>query len=424
MSKILKIDQQALKEHLSVLNQTLKEFDKVYANKDFSTQSQLDAIQDLLYSYAVIIKDRTWCAQRLLPVCPEFLFCDAMPNVKEREECSNFLEADSKFDFKQRNFLARGGEVYYLHLLEYFIHDHRDEQQKLESLLYFLLTETCPQISILANFVQSIWDNKIIKDSRNENIQIYRLSFIPKNRYRQCEEYAVKELINFLSSNFDSISKIVILANGMMLQIIRMIIVAVKDICKRVGYVTDAFNLVISINPNNSSDLFKKFAHQQFEKLSNVFETVISIARKEFYSELTDINEIMNKEKEVKTNSLQIIKKIGKELKFVVPSSGNAKYERFSLNEDLVKFLVLSIVPPGEKLTYDNFLEELQRHFNFIIGNKEYTKYCNGDNKSLAAEFTANSKEFLKLLQCSGFLKELSDATSVVVNPYQKIIQG
>ena len=95
-------------------------------------------------------------------------------------------------------------------------------------------------------------------------------------------------------------------------------------------------------------------------------------------------------------------------MQFIVPVKG--KYTRFTINEDLVKFLVLSLVPPKSKVTYDQFLDKVYTHFHFVIGVVEYSKYCSNDNSSLSNEFKKNSDVFLELLKNSGFLDELSDA--------------
>ena len=44
----------------------------------------IESLQDLLHGYAVVLRKRTWCAQAMLPICPELIFCEAMPKKKER----------------------------------------------------------------------------------------------------------------------------------------------------------------------------------------------------------------------------------------------------------------------------------------------------------------------------------------------------
>ena len=73
------IDEHAYKEILKILKGNIS------ADSEADKQDILDGIQDLLHGYAVVIKKRTWCAQTLLPVCPEMVLCDAMPNQKHRK---------------------------------------------------------------------------------------------------------------------------------------------------------------------------------------------------------------------------------------------------------------------------------------------------------------------------------------------------
>ena len=50
----------------------------------------LEALQDLYHGYAVVLKNRNWCAQSLLPICPELVFCEATPNEKNRKKLVKF----------------------------------------------------------------------------------------------------------------------------------------------------------------------------------------------------------------------------------------------------------------------------------------------------------------------------------------------
>ncbi|MBW9235495.1 hypothetical protein JQK62_25535, partial [Leptospira santarosai] len=82
------------------------------------------ALQDLLYGFNSIVGKRSWFAQSLLPLSPEIVFCESIGNQKEcmlmkiDDYYDNRTPIDSKFNFDQHMFMARGGEVYYLHLVQ------------------------------------------------------------------------------------------------------------------------------------------------------------------------------------------------------------------------------------------------------------------------------------------------------------------
>ena len=76
-------------------------------------------------------------------------------------------------------------------------------------------------------------------------------------------------------------------------------------------------------------------------------------------------------------------------------------------------------------ITLDEFIESLYSHYGMIIGPKEYKKEMeNGCVKKVGdVSFLEENKAALtqKLKDC-GFLRDLSDATSIVENPYEREI--
>ncbi len=104
----------------------------------------------------------------------------------------------------------------------------------------------------------------------------------------------------------------------------------------------------------------------------------------------------------------------------------NGPFERFSLSEDVIRFLVLALIAPQEKMTLSMFLEKLYEHYNIVIGPAEYKKMVGESieiNESLANSFAENVIAFQAFLKATGFLRELSDATSIVVNPYSNVLE-
>ena len=71
-----------------------------------------------------------------------------------------------------------------------------------------------------------------------------------------------------------------------------------------------------------------------------------------------------------------------------------------------------------------SFLQKLYENYSMIIGPNEYRKAMGEDGDlslSLSNSFNDNVYAFQKFLSSSGFVEELSDATSIVVNPYSKV---
>ena len=96
---------------------------------------------------------------------------------------------------------------------------------------------------------------------------------------------------------------------------------------------------------------------------------------------------------------------------------------RFTLSENMVKFLVLSIIKPKGKLTLDTFLDKLYEHYGIVIDSKHYElemKKNNGEYLEDLSMLYKNKVAFKEMLKGCGFLRDLSDSTSIVENPYDR----
>lgn len=408
----IKADEQAYQEMIKLLKS------KMEAMSEEDKSEYLESIQDLFHGYAVVIKNRFWGAQALLPICPEFMMCGCDPSEKKRKATVKWeddpITVDSKFSFDRRNFLARGGELYYLHLLQ-GLEGQTEKKETLEYLLNDLVVVQCEKISKMASFVQETWENGMGFD-KNELSQQLNLSFIPENAYKECELYSVDELINFLSCKMHPINRMEILAKGIMFQIMRMMSWRVSS------YLGNDKRKWIVDMKGASKDSVKKIAADSYSVLEADFMTALNrIARSFDISE----DEMMTCVQKAKQDSLDIFRAKGKEMQCIIPNKG--AFERFSLSEDIIRFLVLALIAPGEKMTLNMFLEKLYEHYGIVIGPNEYRKSLENDDSldtSLASCcFTENEIAFQKFLKETGFLKELSDATSIVTNPYTSILK-
>lgn len=55
-------------------------------------------------------------------------------------------------------------------------------------------------------------------------------------------------------------------------------------------------------------------------------------------------------------------------------------FERFTLSEDIIRFLVLSLIKPGDKMTLKMFLDKLYHNYQIVIGPEEYRKSLEKQN--------------------------------------------
>lgn len=327
-------------------------------------------------------------------------------DYKDKEE-NDRKKIDSNFDFTKRNFLARGGELYYLHLLQ-GMQGNSQKRERLEWLLQEQLVTNGKKMSQIANFVQDTWEKHMGYSCHpTEKINI---AFIPEAAYKNVAADSVNELINFMSCKMHPVSKIELLSKGVMIQILRMLSVATTNF---LGQERECWIMDIG---NTNTGIIKKITANSFSKVQGTFTTAIG---KNIVSS-DDGSERLKLIVKARKDSFDIFKSKGKELQCIIPTSG--PYERFSLPEDCIRFLVLALIAPQKKMTLDMFLEELYKKYRIVIGPVQY-KECSGDDidGALANSFSKNVLAFQEFLKATGFLRELSDATSIVINPYEEL---
>ena len=253
---------------------------------------------------------------------------------------------------------------------------------------------------------------------KEDVVQHLNLSFIPQEAYRECGIYSVDELINYLSSGLPSINKIEILAKGIMFQIMRMMSWRVDNY---LGVEKKAW--VVDMNRGTGSTV-KKIAADAFRNIDNGFMTALNKSAREIGDIKIPQDKYMSLLNKARSSSLDVFRAKGKELQCIIPTKG--QFERFSLSEDVIRFLVLSLIEPQKKMTLNMFLDKLYSHYRIVIGPEEYKKSIDNGSKlepTLANSFSENLEAFQAFLKATGFLRELSDATSIVVNPYNNVLE-
>ena len=116
-----------------------------------------------------------------------------------------------------------------------------------------------------------------------------------------------------------------------------------------------------------------------------------------------------------KSHGFAVFRKIGKSMGFIVPRKGSG--ERLVLTENILRTLVLTLVPAEHDITYDQFKKEVYQHFGIAFDR---------DSIRLAMKETGNASDdpnynidawVSTLLEQAAMLIPLSDSCSLVHNP-------
>lgn len=420
------MDNFAYERHLEYMEDIIDiEVNNEYLNKKYI----INAIQNLLYGFGAVIENRSWFAQSLLPICEHALTAEIMGVKSKRNKKIDELEmdkykekVDTQFETNRYNFMCRGGEVYYLHILK-AINDYPEYKEKLEKGLRNLLGQF-KEIEKVCQVIQTTWENRSeaiqksignkseIEKNSQEKVLVKNLGCIPDG-FDSREKNTLLELINILNSEMHPFEKLEVLSQGIILQIITMTFnQARKTSSKNDGIIIYDINCY----KGKSNDEMKKLAYKSYMD----YEQDI---RDALYDNLDGVDFKGKTEKEVIddaiNDSIKVYKKIGKKVGIIRPI--NEKYTRFTMSESILKFLVTSLVEPNSKMTLDRFLEKIYLHFNIVIGKEEYLKAVEDNIISDIEIFDKNKEDMQVMLKESGFLRELSDSTSIVENPYRRI---
>ena len=390
-------------------------------NKEFIVKM----MQNLLYGFSAVTENRSWFAQSMLPICPSVITTEIMGKTSARKnktypdnEFRNRVDRD--FETSKYSFMARGGEIYYLHVLRALSH-YPAYKEKIELGLHNLINQF-PEMEKMCNDIQQTWLLEGLgvtgyaddEETANRVPPVVKtLGTIPDG-FCSREENTLMELCNILSSDMHPFEKLDILSYGIILQLIIMTYDQARYASGK-----EQGSILIDINcyKNDSNDEIKKAAHNNYNEYSQdivdaLFENLEGNVKEKSTEEKTISDAI--------DNSIKVYKKIGKRVGILKPD--NEKYLRFTINEKMLKYLVLSLIKPGTKMTLDRFIEKIYEQYRLVIGPDEYIASINTRKFKVDETYLEkNKKDFQTMLKESGFLRELSDSTSIVTNPYREV---
>lgn len=415
------IDRKGYEKHIELVKDFIN-LDNSYTVKDKS--KAIEVLQNLLYSFSAVTENRSWFAQSLLPICETALIAESMGVKKKTGDRTDreFREnIDNHFETNRYNFMCRGGEVYYLHLLD-AINNNPEYKVCIENGFKKIIRQF-NEFDILCKKIQKIWDEEIYENVEDIEKKIKyptinkTLGNIPDG-FKVRERKTLKELENILNSDMNAFEKLDILAYGMILQII---IMTYKQ--ARLSSGKDEGYLIFDVNcyKGKSNEEVKKLATLNYNEynqniLDPLYIYVETIRNKDKKGKEKTAEETINDAIE---DSIKVYKKLGKNIGIIRPL--NEKSARFTLNENILKFMVLSLIKPNSKMTFDRFIEKLYYHFGIVIGKEKLIEIDKRYNDSNAGFLDLNKDALQSMLKECGFLRELSDSTSIVENPYKEV---
>ncbi|WP_110516876.1 hypothetical protein [Herpetosiphon llansteffanensis] len=445
-------------------------------NGDGSGEEPFSLAKKLLRSFSAVEDQRSWYAKSLLPVHHEMLFWEALRKGATKAEKNIDVNAideasyDKNITYSDRNFFARGGELYYL-ILSAGTQSRQPIGQSIEKSINQLLLERNTSLGTLARHIDATWQSVVKLGEIDANTGSLGWLLDPDCAlYRQIAD----DVFQLLQAPLDALEMLDMLAHmigfhlvlyiyhrahpnshalthadgscmrtcrptlmidlqhGDGQQAIRNVSAAtfrdqdtmirqkasryVQDqIGSRRKYDSTLIDIHDSISVQFGFSLLRKTTRDLFtaqvEKLADsVAENTISfdVAIQQYTDQLEKLlfNDFDKNFKGVHT-------KLAKAIGFVAPYKG--PNPRFVLSDTLLRAMTFAIIPVNQSFTFHTFLQLLYEHYGLVIGYQEAKLAGLVERHRINSEYyQRNTTAFLEKLQHAGLAVEYSDATALV----------
>lgn len=429
-----------------------------YALKDFLRNLQVPLI-DTTGKDA----DRSWYARSVFPLHESLLFFE----VREKKKGEVYVE---------RNFYARGGELYYL-MLAIGTDNHQERREFIEQRLRQLLTKNTV-IQRAANKITAAFDEQESGKSSIGKLRAEEMDdavpLLPESaRTEQLplfERFAV-ELEQLLKLDLDVYNMFHLMTSLICFQLARYM-QARAPMSDRHGaswYFIDCQDgrqkllmqqaaASFDAHENRIKDRFDYEFERKYKERMGDPEQVASMlpiwqADPKRYLELVGLKKLRSGKKyiidtlmackqaedvhgklkrivqkivsdQLRKDLLNITRTLGRDGGFATYRRGSASNYRYTLSDICLQMLVYTSVKPKEKLAFTAFLDSLYRDYGIVIGESQAKQSGLYDVSGLNARyFQDNEKSLREKLRQNGLLIEFSDATAMVRNPNDSVME-
>ncbi|MBD1381552.1 hypothetical protein [Metabacillus arenae] len=447
-------------EIVSLTTEQKESLYKLVENKD-----ELNVIRDFFRNLEIPLTDgtgktanRSWYAKTLYPLHESLLFFELRTHNNNSNKSYSY----------ERNFFARGGELYFL-MLSHGTENNLVLRNKIEERLQELLGRN----KAIENIVSKI-SNCLEKGSQKKKVETYPLKkvegntkeypYLPTTNNPLYIEFA-EEFYRLISLNIDIYELFELMTSLITFQLARYMLnraLINKDdsfymffdcLGAQVGPIQKLSAKSFSENELLIKNKFEHYFQQIFTEKLNSEEFVnenlaqwhenpeelinilglsrLSKVRKNkiakiiqkcnFYSDIMTKLFIVVKDivsDQLKKHQLSIVRGLARDGGFGGYRKGS-KY-RYFMSDNFIQVLVYANLEPNKQMEFNIFLEKLYKKYGFIIG--ELQAKGNGiyeKSKLNVSYFQKNEYALREKLRHNGLLIEYSDATAMISNPYE-----
>jgi hypothetical protein len=440
------------REHYRELLKQLSQGERLSVSSGTDRNEILRTLENLFLGFQGVGENRTWCAQTFLPITTEILAGESIwRETRARiDNVSSWMDALSYFSHTQQIFLARGGELLYLQICNVL----RQEEAKLErwsndiglgllpreyvpvqlrnalgSALVSIL-KSCPQtVGQLASFIDTGVDARTAAhtDTPNGKTRFMACGWCPGESWPEGLLFAV-ELLRVCEATMDPIERLELLEIACALQLLR-------SLCTQSArHAPLAGNKVKSLNPfgfvwalsdpEGQHIVAKQISRRCVNAIERLIHDAIRIpeilvtVRAQKQDDERHGRPWKDPYREADSGyGHKLFITVAKRIGLIVPKRGAGA--RFVLNDKLLRYLVIALIRPGERMTYETFKQLLFAHYGIAVDDTMLGIACEWcGTKRLSTIGGATDVWMIQMLDAAGMLLKLSDSCSLVCNPF------
>ncbi len=410
----------------------------ISGNSEEDKEEAVRLIQSLFYGFVGVAKNRTWVTYSFLPVSTNLLSREVSwdhPKAK-KAKVDSWRESCVYFSDNTRNFMGRGGELLYLQLVNLFSQpDNLDIESLLADSFYTHLPKDIPLLgSQLENNLRTILDGSseglshliqwaegsLSEFKLNAKPKISNLGWVPSISRTEALLFAV-EMNHICDSNRGVLEKLDLLRILCSMHVLRSLCFqarrAVDSELNTIGFCGNYAWIVAEPDATVDSPV-RKMAQNSFSKIDDMLYRAMRspiLHPEDFNPEGTEESKFL---KNADENVYKHFRKFAKEMGLVIPKKG--KGPRFTLHQELLKFLVAALVAPGERIRLTDFYKRAFSHYGIALGGEQLAtslNWCEQETSYGSYAISSSTEWVEEALQQGGFLVELSDAVSMIKNP-------
>lgn len=447
------------REHYERLHKALRDPDRLKVSAATDRVDVLRTLQNLFLGFQGVGGQRTWCAQAFIPFSRTVIAAETLWNETQARR-DNVQEWDDVrdrilhfFSLGRHRFLARGGELLYLQLCNALRQDikviqawcaqaglslssdeydpellHAALQEGISSAL-----EACPEtVGKLADFIDTGVESETAERTDKETDgkpRFTRCGWCPTESWPEGLLFGV-ELLRLCPTNttIDPIERLELMEIACAMQLLRSLC---AQSARYAGWPQErrhsagplSYVWVIS-DPEGQSQVVKQISRRCVNAIQRmIFEAtrhpdILEVLNQQEREDLAYGRQWRSPYKEADTRyGHKLFLTVAKRIGLIVPKRGAGA--RFVLNDRLLRFLVMSVIRPGERVTYETFKKLVFAHYGIAMDDERIGRACSWCGTGRLTTLGGNSDRWVEdMLDASGVLVRLSDSCSLVKNPF------